>query len=294
MSAKQAKLLLLGVIIARSTAFLFSKITLQTMELYNILGVRFLIAFLLLALLFHKKILSSTRSDILHGGIIGFTFFLVMVFEMFALRITDSSTVSFLENSSIIMVPILESIWQRRKPAHSVILCGLIIFIGVGILATRNGGSIGGGEILCLASAFMYAISMMLTGRFATKNDTLLLGIYQIGFMGLFSLIASLFTEATRLPSGATEWSCLAILIVICTCFGFTLQPMAQKYVSTEETAQFCAVSPLSSALLSCVFLNESFGVHGLIGAALILFGLILHGILEQQQTHKLLCADKN
>ncbi len=75
MSAKQAKLLLLGVIIARSTAFLFSKITLQTMELYNILGVRFLIAFLLLALLFHKKILSSTRSDILHGGIIGFTFF---------------------------------------------------------------------------------------------------------------------------------------------------------------------------------------------------------------------------
>lgn len=282
MTTKQAKTLLLGVIIARSTAFLFSKITLETMAPYNLLGVRFLIAFCILALLFHKKMQNSTRQDILHGGFIGLTFFSVMAFEMFALRVTEASTVSFLENSAIILVPIFESILQRKKPAPSIMLCSVITFIGVGILATRNGGAIGGGEGLCLSAAFMYAVSMILTGRFAAKNDTLLLGIYQIGFMSLFALLASLFTENFRLPSSTTEFSCLAILIMVCTCFGFTLQPMAQKYISTEETARFCAVSPLSAALLSSIVLHESFGIRGLTGAALILLGLVLHGRLKK------------
>lgn len=283
MSVKQAKILLIGVIIVRSTAFLFSKIALRTIEPFNLLGIRFLIAFLMLFFLFHKNMQSSTHCDILHGAVMGLASFSVMAFEMFALRVTETSTVSFLENSAIILVPIIESILQHRKPAQSVMVCGALTFIGVGILATRNGGSLGGGEGLCLCAAFMYAVSMILTGRFSNENDPLLLGIYQIGFIGLFALTASFLTETVRLPNSPAEWSCILILAAVCTCFGFTLQPVAQKYVSTEETAQFCAINPLSASLISCAVLKESFGFCGVIGAALILFGLILHGKLEKR-----------
>lgn len=289
MGKKQAKILLISIIIARSTAFLFSKIALRTMEPFNLLGIRFLIAFCMLSLLFHKKMQTSTCFDILHGAAIGLSFFSVLAFEMFALRLTEASTVSFLENSAIILVPIIESALQRRKPAQNMMLCGALTFIGVGILATRNGGSLSGGEGLCLCAAFMYAVSMILTGRFSTINEPLLLGIYQIGFIGLFALIVSFFTETLHLPDSQTEWSCILILAVVCTCFGFTLQPVTQKYVSTEETAQFCAVNPLSASLISGVVLKESFGFRGVLGSALILFGLILHGKFEKRSMNDLI-----
>lgn len=285
MSVKQARILLISVIAVRSTAFLFSKIALRTLEPFNLLGIRFLTAFPVLAVLFHKNMRSSTRRDLLHGAVIGFAFFSVMAFETFALRVTETSTVSFLENSAIVLVPIIESVLRRRMPAKSVMICGALAFTGVGILATRGGGAPGGGEGLCLCAAFMYAVSMILIGRFSSEDDPLLLGIYQIGFMGLFALAASFLTETVRLPSSSVEWSCILILAVVCTCFGFTLQPVAQKYVSTEETARFCAINPLSASVIGWVVLKEPFGLRGVIGAALILLGLLLHGKPEKRDT---------
>lgn len=50
---------------------------------------------------------------------------------------------------------------------------------------------------------------------------------------------------------------------------GFTLQPVAKKYVSTEVNAQFCAINPLSASFIGWAVLKEPFGIRGLIGAAL-------------------------
>ena len=38
-----------------------------------------------------------------------------------------------------------------------------------------------------------------------------------------------------------------------------------------------CAINPLSTAVLSAIFLKERMGVQGIIGAALILLGIVLH-----------------
>ena len=51
MSEKRAELLLACVIIARSTSFVFNKLGLGTMTAFNLLAVRFLLAFALLALM---------------------------------------------------------------------------------------------------------------------------------------------------------------------------------------------------------------------------------------------------
>ena len=55
MSEKRAELLLACVIIARSTSFVFNKLGLGTMTAFNLLAVRFLLAFLLLGVLFSRK-----------------------------------------------------------------------------------------------------------------------------------------------------------------------------------------------------------------------------------------------
>ena len=52
LSRNRAELLLAGVIIARATSYLFSKLILKGMGVFNLLGVRFLLGFVLLSALF--------------------------------------------------------------------------------------------------------------------------------------------------------------------------------------------------------------------------------------------------
>ena len=62
-----AELLLAGVIVARATSYLFSKLILEGMGLYNLLALRFSLAFLLLAALFFRRLRGIDRKTLRAG-----------------------------------------------------------------------------------------------------------------------------------------------------------------------------------------------------------------------------------
>ena len=280
MSRKNAEILLGSVIFARSTSLLFAKIGLASISPLNLLAVRFCLAFLVLSVIFWKKLRQTTKADVLHGLIVGTAFFSVMVFETFGLRMTSASTTSFLENTAIVIVPLFEAILHRKAPDRKALLCAGVTLLGVGFLTLRGGlAGFGSGEALCMTAACCYATAIILTGKFSHTGDPILMGIFQIGFMGLYATVGSFLFETPRLPQSGTEWGVILGLALICSCFGFTLQPLAQRYTTAERAAQLCAINPLSVAVMSTVFLHETMDVWGVCGAALILTGIVLHNI---------------
>lgn len=134
---------------------------------------------------------------------------------------------------------------------------GLNSFTPLNLLAVR----------FCLAFAVL-AVIFWKKLRAATKTDLWHGAV-------LFAAVASLLLESPHLPGTAREWG--VILALVCSCFGFTFQPVAQRYTTAERAAQLCAVNPLSTAVLSAVFLHETMDILGIIGAALILCGIVLH-----------------
>lgn len=278
MSRKSAEWLLAAVIFARSTSLLFAKIGLASISPLNLLAVRFCLAFAVLAVIFRKKLRTAAKTDLLHGMLLGGAFFSVMVCETFALTMTHASTTSFLENTAIVIVPLFEAALHRKAPDHRTLLCAAVTLAGVGFLTLKDGiAGFGTGEALCLLEACLYAGGIILTGKFSQKGDTILLGMFQIGFLGLFAALASPLAGTPHLPQNGTEWGVILALALVCSCFGFTLQPVAQRYTTADRAAQLCAINPLSTAVLSAIFLQERMGVQGIIGAALILLGIVLH-----------------
>ena len=61
MTEKQADVLLLLGIAARSSSYLFAKIGLATLEPWNLLGIRFTLAFGILCLLFYKRLSAMAK-----------------------------------------------------------------------------------------------------------------------------------------------------------------------------------------------------------------------------------------
>jgi len=278
LSRRQGELLLTAVIIARSTSFLCSKLVLESMGPFTLMAVRFLLAFALLAVIFYRRLSNLTVGTLWRSFVLGVSFFAVMTAELYGLRSTDSSTTSFLENTAIVFVPLLEALLLRRAPRPAVLGSSLVTMVGIGFLTLSKSSSFsfGRGEALCLLAALLYAISILLTDRLSRQGDAFIMGLFQVGFMGTLALIAALLFETPRLPETRLEWSAILWLSLVCSGFGFTLQPVAQRYTSAERAGMFCALSPVSAAILGTCLLHETLGLYGLIGAALVMTGILI------------------
>ena len=79
MTQKKAEILLATVIAARATSLLFSKIAMNGMGIFNLLAARFLMAFVLLAVVFFKRLRHIKRHTLVRGAIMGGLFFLMPV-----------------------------------------------------------------------------------------------------------------------------------------------------------------------------------------------------------------------
>ena len=71
MSRRVSEMLLASVIAARATSYLFSKLILQGMGIFNLMAVRFLLAFALLAVPFFPRLRRMDRRTLLGGAIMG-------------------------------------------------------------------------------------------------------------------------------------------------------------------------------------------------------------------------------
>lgn len=277
LNTRKYELLLAMVIASRATSFIFSKMILKELSPFNLLAVRFLIAFCFLVILFHKELFQKMTKQTLGAGVvIGILFFLTMSFEMLALEQANSSLVSLLENCAIIFVPILELVLFRKFPSRITVCSTLTAMVGVVFLAIQQ-GNLSGGFSFGLLAGLSYAFAIIVTDKLSHKIESALcVGIIQVGTMGLLAGTATLLFEQPKLPQSATQWLMIGVLIVVCTGFGFTLQPVAQKYVTAQRAGLFCAISPAIAAILGVVVLREKIGVLGTIGLLLILTSIVL------------------
>lgn len=158
------------------------------------------------------------------------------------------------------------------RPQAELLPAGLAL-LGVACLTLRGGvAGVGRGELLAMTAALFYTAVILLAGVLSRKGDPLVIGVIQIGTIALLATGESLLFETPRLPQTGRKWGSILALALVCSCLGFTFQPIAQR------AAQFCAIGPLSASTLSAVFYHERFGPVGLASAGLILAAILLQG----------------
>lgn len=79
----------------------------------------------------------------------------------------------------------------------------------------------------------------------------------------------------------------LGSLAIVCTGFGFTLQPVAQSHTNAERAGLFCALSPACATLFGAVLLHEKITLLGAAGILLILSSLLLPHLMKGKRSHE-------
>ena len=272
-----AEVLLAALITARATSYMFSKLLLETMGQFTLLGLRSLLAFAVLLAISFKYLKATKKEDVTYGILVGACLFTVMCLELSGLKHTSSVSVSFEENMAVIFVPILLAVINRKLPSRKTVAAVSMSAVGIALLKLNpEGFDFNIGDLYGILSAVAYAATIILIASIGGKGDQLRIGIYQVGTIGVLAMAAALIFETPALPAAGMEWGYLLYLAIVCSVFGFTLQPYAQSRTTAERAGMLCALNPVTAAVLGMVFLGETMTAKGILGAVLIVAGILL------------------
>lgn len=276
MTYLQASILMAAVVLARSIAYVFSKTLLGEVGPFDVMALRFLLAFAILALVFRRRLLQAGKHTLLCGAGVGVLLAALMILEMHALRVCDTLVVSFLENSAVVFVPIFASVLFRVRLRPAVIACAGVALAGIAMLTLGGGqATFGAGDAFALGAAVLYALFIVLSGRCAQTCEPIALGIVQMAAGGAACLAATCLFETPQLPSSGAGWASLAVLVLVCSVFGFAFQPVAQRHISEVQAGMTCALNPAFASIIGVLALGETLAPVGIAGAALVFAALI-------------------
>ena len=274
MSQQKADFLLFTAAFVWGSSYGFMKLGAETMPPISIAALRCLFAFFLLLPFFMKRIRKTDREILKYSAITGFLIAGVFIGVIYGVIGTSASTAGFLISTSVIMVPILHGLYIRKMPSLPIMAGTAIVTAGLFILNGVTSITLDKGFVLCLLAAFLDALDILITNTFVSNVDSLLLGIWQMGFAGLMAGAASLLLETPKLPSTLPEWSAILGLAVFSSAYGFTVQAVAQEYTTPERAGFIFSLEPVFAAIFAYFFLGENMGIGELTGAALILLGV--------------------
>ena len=138
-----------------------------------------------------------------YGSILGLLLFGVFAFLVPGMKYTTASNAGFLVGIVSVFVPVVHSFLKHKLPSKRTTLGVLLALLGICLLTFLSTFTINLGDILCILSAFSYTIQIILMDYFTKETDSFLLGIWQLGFTGLYGVI---FTFLFETPLTSRQW----------------------------------------------------------------------------------------
>ena len=252
MSTKKANLILTTCSMAWGTSYIFMKLGIKGLSPLMLMALRTGIAFLILVLIFFKRLLKVNKRLLLYSAITGFLLFTNLTPILYGLNTITASQSGFILSTTVVLVPVIHSVISRRLPEHHV----------------------KPGTLLCMLSAFSYSINIVLNSYFTRQVDPLALGVYQQGFTCLYSIIGLLVFGSPIFPSTALDWISVLGLALLSSAYGFVVQTVVQQYTTPENTGFLFSLEPIFAAIFSFIFLHEKLTEMGYLGAIFILAGV--------------------
>jgi len=284
MKQRNAELLIAIISMVWGSSYLLAKLGLGKLEVFNLIALRLGIAFVITAAIFIKRITRVSINTLCNSAILGTILFSSFAFLSIGLKTTSASLAGFLTSSTVVFVLILQVIITRALPNLPIAVGSILTLCGIGFLMFKQHFAFEISSILCVLSALSFAGHVVATNHLTHKSDSLLLGIFQLGFAALLGCIFSGIFETPSLPHDEAEWLIVLVLAIMCSALGFVLQPVAQRYTTPERTSLLFSLEPVFAAILGYIFLHEVLQLKDCIGAALVLFSIFIASINDDKK----------
>ncbi len=258
------------------SGFVVSAISLKYFSPYQILTLRFLLAFILMGALFFSQLKHAGKKTYLKGIGLGSILYLAFLFQTVGLVYTTPSKNAFLTAFNVVLVPFIGALFFRRKVTAPAIIGALLSISGIAVISLNDFKGVNFGDLLTLVCALFFALQIIFTNRFVLGENIYALTTIQMGTAAMLGVIVSLARGEFALPAAGEGYYSILYLGAISTMLAFLIQTASQQFTKETETAIILSMEAVFGMVASALFLREAITLRMLIGAALILAGVLI------------------
>lgn len=265
--------------------FLVVHIAVQYSGPWFFVGMRFLVAGLISAIVFARMLPGMTWKEIGAGSAIGVTIVLGYGLQTVGLQTINSSTSAFITALYVPLVPVLQWVVFRKSPRLLTWIGVALAFVGLMLVADPGsvGFSFGAGEIATVVSTLPIAAEIILIGLFAGKVNLGRVTVVQLLVAGLLGF-AAMPLVGEQLPVFSWVWVVAAVALGAASCLIQLTMNWAQRSVSPTRATIIYAAEPVWAAIIGRLA-GDRLPPIAIVGAAFIVAGALVSELKPRERT---------
>jgi drug/metabolite transporter (DMT)-like permease len=256
------------------STFFMIKDVVQRMAVADFLAVRFVVAALVMLLLFQRQLRRLPRRQWLQGLALGALYGVAQLLQTWGQVYASASVTGFVTGMYVVFTPLLATALLRQRMPPVTWIAVLLAAGGLALLAL-HGLSVDRGALLVLISAALYALHIVGLGQWSRLGDAFALSTVQMLAIAAVCLLATL-PHGPRLPPDRAAWIALLYMALAAGAGAMLVQTWAQAHLPATRAAIVMTLEPVFAAAFAVAFGNEFLTWRMLVGGALVLAAMYL------------------
>lgn len=285
----RADLLLLAAAVIWGSGFVAQRLGSEHLGAFAFTGLRFTLGTLLLLPLLafapwpaHVDRAASRRATLRGGVFAGLVMLAAANAQQFGLGGTTASNGAFITSLYVVFVPFL-GMFVRQRVGWPVWTGVALAGAGLLLLGLTDDYRMTPGDLWVLLCAVLWAVHVVVVGRYTKDAEPIRLSLIQLGITGLGALSVALARGSVPFD-GVVEakWAILygaALPVAV----AFTLQVIAQRKAPPTHTALILSLESVFGMACGMLFLAERPTLEQYAGAGLMLAGVVVSQVARPQ-----------
>ncbi|MCX8107107.1 MAG: DMT family transporter [Ignavibacterium album] len=262
------------------------------------LGIRFIIAAAILFPFIYKIVKQTDRNTFIAGSVLGLFYFFGFATQTIGLNYTTATKSGFITGTFVVIIPILQTIIEKKKPKWYNIVSIIFVMIGLIFLSSSGdnllqfinelGSDFNIGDFLTLICAVLFAFQVVYVDVFTKKYDYMPMVFIQLLITGIGGFLGSIFLSSIGLEIVKFNLTTNLIFALVYTSvfasiIATIIQLRYQKVVSPTKAGIIYSFEPIMAAILAFFIVGEKISKFGMFGGVFIVIGLLLSEFLENR-----------
>ena len=282
--AMRGELYLLFATLLAGVGWIASKLVVLEMPGPVFIGVRFVVASLMLLPFCIHHIRKLSFKQILSLCGVGLLLSASLQVWVFAVSVTETlSEGAFIMSLAMIIAPFVSWLIFRVKPNRAFWLSFPISIIGMLLLTLTNGWAFEESQIYFLLASIMLSLHFVMNKR-VTNNvkpiASICIQLFMVGISGM-AFAAMTGQPEFEITGSLVFW--FTVSAVVATAIRYLLQTVGQHSVNMEVAALIMILEPVWTLILSVTMLGETVELQKLVGGAVIIGALFCYMRLSRK-----------
>ncbi len=288
----RADLLLLVASAIWGVAFVAQQDAAKSLDAVSILAIRFLMGAAILAPVIivrrvRKVNMPSPGALLWSGGLFaGLAMLLAAYLQQRGIESTTASSAGFITGLYVLFVPLI-GLMLGQRVGWSAWLGVTLATVGLYLLSVSAELHMSRGDLLVLGCAVIWAIHVLIIGRYAPRCDPIELAAVQFLVTGV---VAAIFMMSRGLPEWShisSSWISLTYLGALAVGVAFTLQVVGQRTAPPTHAAILLSMESPFAAIAGALLIAERLSAREYLGCALMLAGILVSQLLGRNAAKK-------